>query len=154
MKKLLLSTFTILALLLTSCSKKCYMSNSDKWQTLIKGADITKQVNAITELVASLDADINQLSNTIGNAKGDAKLKLSWDLNKTVKKSKYKETIWDKDVWHEIQLASRVYCALQSEIQAGMYKTDAQYASALVQLKQAKEYLLVAKKKAEESTTM
>ena len=129
------------------------MQNADKWQTVTSGADVTKQVQALTELIASADADINQLGSAITGGSANAKMNLKWDLNKTVKKNKYKETIWDKDVWHEIQLASRAYCAVQGEIKAGLYKTTEQYNSALSQLQKAREYLLTAKKKAEKSTT-
>lgn len=153
MKKFIYLFLSIFLFSVISCSKKCYMQNADIWQTTINGADITKQVHALTELIASADADIDQLGSAIASGKADAKLKLSWDLNKTVKKNKYKETIWDKDVWHEIQLASRAYCAVQGEINAGMYRTPEQYNSALNQLQNAREYLLTAKKKAGESTT-
>lgn len=129
------------------------MQNADKWQTVTIGADVTKQVTALTELIASADADINQLGSAISDGSANADLTLKWDLDKTVKKDKYKETIWDKDVWHEIQLASRAYCTVQSEIEAGIYKTPEQYSSAISQLQVARDYLLTAKKKAESSTT-
>ena len=94
------------------------MQNADKWQTVRSGADITKQVQALTELIASANADLNQLESAISEGSANANLNLRWDLNKTVKKNKYKQTVWDLDVWHEIQIASRVYCALQNEIKS------------------------------------
>jgi len=134
-------------------SQRCPMDNVSQWQTVSKGADVTKQITALTELVASADVDISEVEKKIKGGKAKAKLDLKWDLNKTVKKKIFKETVWDKTVWHDIQLASRAYCALFSEIKLGLYRTPEQYNSALKQLQEAREYLLSAKKKAETPTT-
>ncbi|WP_194972647.1 hypothetical protein [Aquiflexum lacus] len=143
----------IFIITLFGCSKKCFMDRASKWQTTISGADVNSQVNALTELIASVNADVDKLDDVIGKASGEAKLNLSWNLDKTTKKKKYKETVWDKDVWHSIEVAARSYCSVQREIDAGYYNTPELYTKALEQLKESRGYLELAKKKAEESIT-
>jgi hypothetical protein len=152
MKIKFLPSFLIPLTICFSCSPKCDMENSSKWQTVKKGADVNKQVTALTELIVAADADIGKVTTAVANGKANGKLDLKWDLDKTIKKSKYKETVWDLEVWHEIQIATRVYCTTRSEIAAGIYKTEAQYNKALEQLDQAKNYLISAQAKAKETT--
>lgn len=129
------------------------MEEVDKWQTVQVGANIEKQVTAITELVAAAEGDITKVENIINSGKTSGSLKLSWQLSKQAKKNKYRETIWDKEVWQDIYKARMAYCALFSEIKQGLYNTAETYKDALSQLKSTRDFLLNAKKKLEISTT-
>ena len=142
---------SLLLINLTSHGQKCPMEDVDKWQTTINSKESKSQIDALTELVAAAEGDIAQVQQLINSAKADGKLKINWSLSKEAKKKKYKEVVWDKDVWHEIKKCRTVYCALYGEIKAGFYKTPESYSKALEQLEQTRNYLLKAKKKLEPS---
>lgn len=144
--------FMLIAINFCVMGQKCPMEDVDKWQTTLQSTDSKSQVDALTELVAAANGDIAQVQGLLNSAKADAKLKLSWSLSKEAKKKKYKETIWDKDVWHEIKQCRTAYCALWGEIKAGLYDTPEGKKKALAQLETTRNYLLTAKKKLENST--
>ena len=141
----------LIIFLLFGCKTSCPMKQVDKWQTQKVGTDIERQTEAIASLVAAVEGDISTMQELLDSTKLD--LKLGWEFSSEVKRNKYKETVWDKDVWQEMRAGIEVYCATRDEIERGVYKTSKQYQTAIDRLEKTKEFLTTAKKKLEESST-
>lgn len=121
-----------------------------KLQYSEKNADVTKQINALTQLITAAEGEISQVEKIIESGEASADLDLKWQLAKQVRATRSKGFSFDQETWERMNLAEQAYCALYQEVKDGFYKGQPEaHKSALEQLKTTRGYLLEAKKKLE-----
>jgi hypothetical protein len=152
MRYFIYSLFTLFPIV-SVCQKCPVKIQGWQQQSQSKEVDTKVQLQAVGDLDAAAQLDIDNVLSQIDSSGRLLKGKFKLDLNiaKEAKKKKYKSYAWTQDVWEEMNLAQQVYCALWDEYKLGIYDTPEGRKTFLDQLSKAREHIATAKKKAEAS---